>query len=247
MPERSPEFFPVMPPSPMTPFVVRRFTMLFLEAGPLHDADDCSQIEQVERLAETETPEPLLVPRGTRAVSYGLQAWPLQGAYCRLVSGVYNAGLAGPFADAPVTLLAEATANMIAPLLRSAAMSGESTRGTSIAKFTSLPPVPRMSLASYQSLSEKTAQYMGRLARSGLRPYWRSSSSARSSASGIFRNSSQGFGAPAGRGPADGARSKSPLQVMERSPRTFSVSSAFSCPASGMPTRQPYCSFTLGS
>ena len=36
---------------------------------------------QVARLADTETPEPLLVPRGTRAVSYGLQAWPLHGAY----------------------------------------------------------------------------------------------------------------------------------------------------------------------
>jgi hypothetical protein len=43
--------------------------MLFLDAGPLQDADDCSQIEQVDMLAETETPEPLLVPRGMRAVS----------------------------------------------------------------------------------------------------------------------------------------------------------------------------------
>ena len=69
MPERSPEFFPVIPPSPMIPFVVRRFTMLFLDAGPLQEADDCSQMEQVDRFAETDTPEPLLVPRGTRAVS----------------------------------------------------------------------------------------------------------------------------------------------------------------------------------
>jgi hypothetical protein len=51
------------------PFVVRRLTMLFLDAGPLQEADVCSQIEQVDRLAETDTPEPLLVPRGTRAVS----------------------------------------------------------------------------------------------------------------------------------------------------------------------------------
>ena len=43
--------------------------MLFRDAGPLHDADDCSQIEHVDRFAETETPDPLLVPRGTRAVS----------------------------------------------------------------------------------------------------------------------------------------------------------------------------------
>ena len=69
MPARSPEFLPVMPPSIRMPFVVRRLTMLFRDAGPLQDAEDCSQIEHVERLAATETPEPLLVPRGTRAVS----------------------------------------------------------------------------------------------------------------------------------------------------------------------------------
>ena len=46
---------------------------MFRDAGPLQDAELCSQIEQVTRLAATETPEPLLVPRGTRAVSYGLQ------------------------------------------------------------------------------------------------------------------------------------------------------------------------------
>jgi hypothetical protein len=43
--------------------------MLFLDAGPLHDADPCSQMEHVARFAATETPEPLLVPRGSRAVS----------------------------------------------------------------------------------------------------------------------------------------------------------------------------------
>ena len=37
--------------------------------GPLHDAEVCSHIPQVARLADTETPDPLLVPRGTRAVS----------------------------------------------------------------------------------------------------------------------------------------------------------------------------------
>ena len=43
--------------------------MLLRDAGPLHEAEPCSQIEQVARLALTETPEPLLVPRGSRAVS----------------------------------------------------------------------------------------------------------------------------------------------------------------------------------
>ena len=126
-------------------------------------------------------------------------------------------------------------------------MSGESTFGTSIAKLTSLPPVPRMSFASYQFLSENTTQYIGSFARSGFVPYCLSSSAARSSASGCLRNSSHAAGAPAGSGPADGAWSKSPLQVTERSPRMLSVSSAFSWPAFGMPTRMPNCCCTLGS
>ena len=50
-----------------------------------------------------------------------------------------------------------------------------------------------------------------------------------------------------GSGPADGCASNSPLQVTERSPRMFSVSSAFSWPAFGMPTRMPNCCCTLGS
>ena len=58
---------------------------------------------------------------------------------------------------------------MMAPFARSSAMSGESTFGTSIAKLTSLPPVPRMSFASYQFLNENTVQYIGSFARSGLR------------------------------------------------------------------------------
>ncbi len=39
--------------------------MLFRDAGPLQEAEPCSQMEQVARFADTETPEPLLVPRGT--------------------------------------------------------------------------------------------------------------------------------------------------------------------------------------
>ena len=110
IPARSPGFLPVMPPSMMTPLVVMRREMLFLEAGPWQDAVPCSQMEQVARLAATETPEPLLVPRGTRAVSYGLQAWPLQGAYCRSVSGTTETGLLWPCAEAGPTLFAEAMA-----------------------------------------------------------------------------------------------------------------------------------------
>ena len=53
----------------MMPFVVSRLTTPLRDAGPLHEAEPCSQIEQVARLALTETPEPPLVPRGSRVVS----------------------------------------------------------------------------------------------------------------------------------------------------------------------------------
>ena len=90
-------------------------------------------------------------------------------------------------------------------------------------------------------------QYIGRFCRSGLRPYCASSSEARSSASGWRRNSSHTFGAPAGSGPAEGCRSKSPLQVTERSPRMLIIPSARACPAFGMPTVMPNCCCTVGS
>ena len=38
--------------------------MPFRDAGPLQEPTLCSQIEQVTRFAETDTPEPELVPRG---------------------------------------------------------------------------------------------------------------------------------------------------------------------------------------
>src|SRR5258708_1902695 len=111
IPARSPGPWYMAPPSCRMPLVGRMRAMSFLDAGPLHDAEVCSQMPQVARLADTETPEPLLVPRGTRAVSYGLHACPPQGAYCRLVSGITSFGLLGPAAeDAPVTLLAAVTA-----------------------------------------------------------------------------------------------------------------------------------------
>ena len=46
--------------------------MPFRDAGPWHEAPVCSQMPMVTRLAPTATPEPLLEPRGTRSVSYGL-------------------------------------------------------------------------------------------------------------------------------------------------------------------------------
>ena len=45
------------------PFVVRTLTILFRDAGPLQDAEVCSQMEQVARFAATETPDPLLATR----------------------------------------------------------------------------------------------------------------------------------------------------------------------------------------
>ena len=58
-----------MPPSMMMPLVVSRLTTPLRDAGPLQEAEPCSQIEQVARLAATDTPDPPLVPRGSRVVS----------------------------------------------------------------------------------------------------------------------------------------------------------------------------------
>ena len=135
---------------------------------------------------------------------------------------------------------------MIAPLSRSCATIVMSCGGASIAKLTSLPPVERMSFASYQFLTVITAQYIGIFSRSGFRPKSASSSAARSSASGCLRNSSQAAGASLGSGVPGGA-SNSPLHVTDRSPRMFSVSNALNCPAFGMPATMPYCCCTLGS
>ena len=108
------------------------------------------------------------------------------------------------------------------------------------------PPVERMSCVSNGSLNEKTTPYIGICSRSGCRPYVASSSAARSSASGNLRNSSH-TGCAGGSGPSDTCRSKSPLQVTERSPRMLRVASAFTCPACGMPTIIPNCCCTAGS
>src|ERR1700704_6234875 len=110
IPARSPAFLLPMPPSIRMPLVVSRFTMLWRDAGPLQEADPCSQIEQVARFAATETPEPLLVPRGSLAVSYGLHVWPPHWAYLRLANGIEVFALAGPVPEAPPTLSAVAIA-----------------------------------------------------------------------------------------------------------------------------------------
>src|SRR5258708_3720024 len=110
MPARSPAVLLPIPPSIMMPLVVSKFTTLLREAGPLQDAKPCSQMEQVARLAATLTPEPPLVPRGTRVVSYGLQGWPPQRPYWRLFSGMTLAALAVPVAMGPPTALAVAMA-----------------------------------------------------------------------------------------------------------------------------------------
>src|SRR5262245_34624849 len=77
MPARSMNhWFPMPPPSGRTPFVGNSVVMPFRDAGPWHDAAVCSQMPTVTRFAETATPDPLLDPRGTRSVSYGLHDWP---------------------------------------------------------------------------------------------------------------------------------------------------------------------------
>src|SRR5678816_2727561 len=132
IPDRSPACLLPMPPSIRMPLVVSRLTMLFLEAGPLQDAEPCSHTEHVTRFAETETPEPPLVPRGSRDVSYGLQAWPPHCPYLRLPKGIIVFAFAAPFPPGPPTLSAFATAKMIAPFERRSAISDESTLGLSL-------------------------------------------------------------------------------------------------------------------
>ena len=66
------DWLPMPPESGTSPLVVRTSAMPFREVGPWHEAAVCSQIEIIERLAPTATPDPELDPRGTRSVSYGL-------------------------------------------------------------------------------------------------------------------------------------------------------------------------------
>ena len=135
----------------------------------------------------------------------------------------------------------------MAPASLSLRISGESTLGASMAKLTSLPPVARSSVASYQFLKEKLAQYNGITSRGGLVPYFASSSAAISNASGCFLKASHSVGQLAGRAPLEGWVSHSSLQDTERSPRILIISRAFNCPALAMPTRMPTCCCTLGS
>src|SRR5690606_316893 len=102
MPARSPIRWLFMPPCIISPRVVRKFTTLLRDAGPLHDAEPCSQIEHATRFALTDTPEPELVPRGTRSVSYGLHGWPPHAASAKLPSGSHERGFSGPSHESPV-------------------------------------------------------------------------------------------------------------------------------------------------
>src|SRR5688500_518928 len=102
MPARSPICWYPGPPSWVMPLVVSRLTMPLRDAGPLQDATVCSQIEHIARLAETETPEPLLVPRGTRVVSKGLQTWPVQAASAKFPEGRADFSFSGPSVERPV-------------------------------------------------------------------------------------------------------------------------------------------------
>src|SRR5690348_13302061 len=131
------------------PFVVSRFTMPLREAGPLHEPPVCSQMPQLARLAETATPDPELEPRGTRSVSYGLHGCPPHAAYASVlpIRTVFDFSAPSSLDPACAALV---MAKLIAPLARKSATSGESRFGASIANFTSLPPVARMSFASYQ-------------------------------------------------------------------------------------------------
>src|SRR4029077_5432584 len=151
-----------------------------------HDPPVVSQMPQVTRLAATEAPAPPLEKPGERSVSYGVHAVPPQVLRALSVEGTnIFSGFTGPVLLVLRTWLATDFARMIDPLSRSSATSVESSGGASMANFVSLPPVERMSFASYQFLTEKVTQYMGIAAKLGSLPYSSSSCLARSSASGI--------------------------------------------------------------
>src|SRR5688572_3796089 len=86
-----------MPPlSGIRPFVVRMSATPLRDAGPWHEAPDCSQIPIIARLAEIAVPEPPLEPRTTRSVSYGLQGCPLHELICCPPCTQFNFAFAAP-------------------------------------------------------------------------------------------------------------------------------------------------------
>src|SRR4051812_35044938 len=248
MPGRWFVYCAVQPPSDeMMPLVVTRLATLFGFAGMRQEPPVVSQMPHVTRLAATDAPAPPLEKPGERSVLYGVQAAPPQVARAASVGGKNSFfGASGPESLVFVTIEAMVLPKMIAPLSRRRATSVESVGGASMAKATSLPPAERMSFASYQSLTEKATQYMGIASKSGALPNCASSSAARSSASGCCRNASHSGGASSGSAPSATALSYSPRHVTERSPRILSVSSAFTCPAFGMPVITPICCITSG-
>ena len=242
-------WLPMPPLSGMTPLVVSSVAMPLRDAGPWHDAPVCSQMPMVARFAETATPEPLLDPRGTRSVSYGLQAWPAH-ALMAWPPATNSSG------SRPVRRVARAGVELVRDGLRvdDRALGAQPRHDRGIERrhihregdvaVGRRPHVFRVEriLERRDDAVHRQRGQVGIRGRTGA-----SSSAARSSASGCWRNASHTAGAPAGSGPVDGWASKAPLQVTERSPRMLSVSSAFSCPALGMPTRMPVCAMTLGS
>ena len=132
-------------------------------------------------------------------------------------------------------------------LLPQAAAIVESNGGASMANATSLPDVDRMSFVLYGSLNATVTQYIGNAAKSGFRPSARPVPRPARARPDACRNASHSGGAPVGSGPVEGWASNAPLHVTERSPRIFRVSSAFTWPAFGIPTRMPACCRTVGS
>ena len=91
-------------------------------------------------------------------------------------------------------------------------------------------------------------QYIGIAARSGLRPYCAVEFGGALERVGLLPEFfAHGRATRRGSAPADGALSRSPLHVTERSPRRLIVPSALTLPEFGVPIVIPYCCCTAGS
>ncbi len=105
-------------------------------AGTRQEPPVSSQIEQVTRLAATDTPEPELdaACAAARSVSYGLQGLPAQVLRELPAPSTTASALAAPPGSplAPLYSLKLALARMIAPLARSCATIVESAGAASM-------------------------------------------------------------------------------------------------------------------
>ncbi len=237
-----------MPPSIMMPLVVSRLTTLLRDAGPLHDAELCSQIEQCDQVGgDRDARAAARAARHALGVVgiAGLAAPRARPRSCRRAARTSPSP--GPSHATPVVAavrdgvddraLRAQVGDVGRVDLRHIHREVDVVAAGRAHVFRVVPVLQREHDAVHRQLRQ--IRLACRTARRARRR-----APAHRAACGTPRTP------PARRPAADpstDARSHSPLQVTERSPRMLSVSSAFSWPAFGMPTRMPNCCCTLGS